>query len=72
MSKPIRKFLYLHGEKSVPIIVHARSRPSEKSIPLRGTWVVKEFSADGWFMPCFPEITWGTLKNQKFIGEWKP
>ena len=67
----MKKYLYLHGAKQHPIFVHADSRPSAKSVPKRGTWIVKEFNGKEWQMPAFPEIMWGTLKHQKYVGEIK-
>lgn len=80
-------FLYLEPKTFAPLMIKAKVRPSEKTIPERGTWVVQEwtkcYSCDydkegtyirkcaNWNIPCFPEITWGTLKKLIFIGKVK-
>ena len=65
----MKKFLYLAPENDAPVIVNAKHRPSEKNIPTRGTWVLREWYEGKWTMPCFPEITWGRLKYLKFVGK---
>lgn len=53
------------------IRIQANRRPSEKSIPKRGTWVVYEYHPDYkgcWCMAPFPEITWPRLKQMTYIG----
>jgi hypothetical protein len=37
-------------------------------MPKRGTLVVRELVNGKWEMPCFPEITWGVLKDLQFLG----
>ena len=64
----MRVYLYLH-DKGGTIGIRAKQKPSEKSEKRSGTWVVREWTADGWQMPCFPEITLGVLtKHCKYIG----
>lgn len=56
------------GEHSI-IRIRGKRKPSIKSMPTRGTWVVQEIYEDKWQMPCFPEITWGTLSKLYFNGK---
>jgi len=53
------------------IRIQSTRKPTEKTIPKRGTWVVYEFHRDykgKWCMAPFPEITWPRLKQMKYIG----
>lgn len=68
----MKEFVYFEkGRKAYPIKVLAKKRPSEETIPHWGTWVVNEWTGKEWVMPCFPEITWGTLKKLTYFGELK-
>lgn len=61
-------FLATDGEI---IRITSNRKPSEKSVPKRGTWVVSEFHRDykgKWAIPAFPEITWPRLKQMTYIG----
>jgi len=65
----MKRYLYLELETDAPIMVFAKRRPSRLTIPIRGTWIVKEWFKGKWNMPCCPEITWGTLMTLKFVGK---
>lgn len=67
----MKKYLYVGPIDLAPLMVLAKRRPSEKTIPRSGTWVVREWHDKEWLMPCFPEITWGTLKKMLFVGQIK-
>ncbi len=68
----MRQFLYLEQKTHAPVIVFAKKKPSEKTIPRNGAWVLTEWTGKKWSLPCFAQITWGTLKKQlTFIGEVK-
>lgn len=61
---------FMPESKSLLRIQHNR-RPSLSTIPRSGTWLISEFNTElnRWEMGCFPEITWGTLKNLMYCGE---
>lgn len=61
-------FYYLTEDEGV-IRVGANRKPSMGTALLGKTWVVSEFDGRKWIMPCFPEITWGTLKKCEYIGK---
>ena len=65
----MNKYFYLTKNKNIPIYVTAKRKPSIYTMPKSGTWVVREWYDGGWHMPCFPEITWGMLKNFQYIGK---
>jgi len=70
----MNKYLYSCREdgKLLFLQVIANKRPSEKNIPRRrGAWSLREYSDGQFRMPCFPEITWGTLKKMNYIGKLK-
>ena len=63
-------FFYSLRETTIPCIrITSKKKPSAKTIPLRGTWVVREFDGIIWVMPCFPEITWGRLSRMHYVGK---
>jgi hypothetical protein len=65
-------YLYVDTtNNNAPLLVMSKTKPSEKRIPKRGTWIVKEWYTEPckWVMPCFPEITWNRLKQLKYIGK---
>ena len=62
------KHYYYVTERDNVIMIAAKKKPSIKSMPRSGTWVVKEFHDGGWHIPCFPEIVWGTVKKLRYIG----
>lgn len=55
------------------IRIKAKRKPGPRTIPLRGVWIVQEWATNPttgeckWQMPCFPEITWGTLSRLTFV-----
>lgn len=51
----------------IRIICH--KRPSENTKPARGCWGVWELREGKWELPCFPEITWSTLKTFAYLGK---
>lgn len=59
---------YHYAADNTVIRVKASRRPSEKTKPKSGTWIVHERNNCNWEMPCFPEITWGILKTLEYIG----
>ena len=66
----MKSYYFLDTDGEIIRIKHKR-KPTEKSIPKRGTWIVYEFQRDykgKWCMACFPEITWPRLKQMKYIG----
>lgn len=75
----MRKFLYIDSKnRDCPVLISAKRKPSEKNIPRSGAWVVREWYSRsteidcyGRDIPCFPEITWGRLKELTFVGELK-
>lgn len=80
----MRKFLYIDkSDRNCPLLVSAKRKPSIHTIPRSGTWIIREWHErqenrpdgriyeGGWDIPCFPEITWGRLKELQFIGEIK-
>jgi hypothetical protein len=71
----MREFLYIDNRTRAPIKVFAKKRPSIKSMPRSGTWVVNEWNphccGGKWQIPCFPEILWERLNSMIFVGEIK-
>ena len=68
----MRKFIYLTKDTHVPIMIQWKVKPSVKSQPKSGTWVVKEYCNSCWNIPCFPEITIERInKLLTFVGEYK-
>ena len=66
----MNKYFYVTNITEEPIFVYAKQRPSKFTIPKSDTWVVREWEKGiGWGLPCFPEITWGRLKNFHYIGK---
>jgi hypothetical protein len=66
----MNKYLYLENGIH-PIIIFAKHKPSIKNMPITGTWIVDEYIGRRWVMPCFPEITWETIKTLQYIGQVK-
>lgn len=62
---------YYLSEGAHVIRIRAAKKPSVKNIPKRGTWIVNEYNGIEWRLPCFPEITWGTIKTLQYIGSLK-
>jgi hypothetical protein len=81
--KKWNKYIYLVPGTLTPLMITAKSRPSEKSIPKCGSWIVREWYRNNngiaettkeeskWDIPCFPEITWGMVKTLIFVGKVK-
>ena len=67
----MNQYFYLCEDEMI-IRIKAKRRPSKYTIPKSSTWVVNEFCGRKWQMPCYPEITWGRLKELKFIGKITP
>lgn len=66
-------FYYRVPDSANFIRIVGKRKPSLSTRPRSGTWVVRELeNRDGVFgftMPCFPEITWGRLKELIYIGK---
>lgn len=67
----IKSHYYLTTDRSCIIRIRAKKRPSIKTIPKSGTWVVNELINDEWRMPCFPEITWNFLNKLIYLYSTK-
>jgi len=67
----LRKFLYITNKSNCLIMIFARAYPSAHTVPISGTWIIREWHKSYWVMPCFPEIVWETLKKFQYIGEIK-
>ncbi len=65
---------YLYMDGKVLVRVWANKRPSEWTIPKRGTWVgnIWNVKKNEFEMPCFPEIPWGILKKMAYLGRLAP
>lgn len=63
-------FYYLTAEADV-VRIKATRKPSIKSIPKSGTWIIFEHGDKGWHIGCFPEATWGTVKDFEYLGQRK-
>lgn len=61
---------HFHYTDNVGVIrITARRRPSQSTVPKRGSWVVRELSTKGeWEMPAFPEINWVVLNAMTYLG----
>lgn len=64
-------YRYLDQENMGVIQVRASRRPSPETRPRMGTWIVKEWTTEGWKMPPFPEVTWGVLSKLIYLGSEK-
>jgi len=65
----MKKFLYTEPKTDAPIIVFAKYKPSQRTMPWpSGTWIVKEWDGKKWQTPCFPEIIWPMLKTLNYVG----
>ncbi len=69
-------FYYAMRQDDKPIIrIRAKRRPGIHTRPKSGTWTVREripYAAEfeqQWFLPAFPEITWGVLSKMHFCGK---
>jgi hypothetical protein len=62
------KYYHYLALDGVVIRVKEKRRPSEKTIPINGTWVLREYAGGTWTMPCFPEVTFGMLKSLNYLG----
>jgi len=60
---------YINCGKPGLIRIQERKQPSEKN--KKGIWIVEEFYKGKFQMPCFPEITWETLRKFIYCGEQK-
>jgi len=67
-------FYYLTENETI-IRIKKKQKPSAKTCPRSGTWVIEEYSNNSlnskWGMPCFPEITWNRLSQLTYIGKTK-
>ncbi len=61
----MRRYIYLCESGVISIL--AKRKPSLKSEPRSGTWVVREWKDGEWEMPCFPEITWRLLSRCQYL-----
>jgi hypothetical protein len=66
----LKNYHYIFVDTGVILRITEKRKPSLNTKPRSGTWIVKVFEKDsnGFVMPCFPEITWGVLKNATFLG----
>lgn len=61
-------FYFADTEGGEPIIrIKNKRKPSVTTIPWGGCWGLQEMYEGKWQMPCFPQITWGRLKQMHFI-----
>ena len=68
----MKQFVYFEkGKKAYPVKVFANKQPSEETKPKSGVWSLREWDGKSWIMPCFPEVTWGILKELIYFGELK-
>ena len=68
----MRKFIYLTKDTHTPIMIYGKVKPSIKSQPKSGTWILQEYCNSSWNYPCFPEITIERInKLLTFVGEYK-
>lgn len=63
-----RWYFYLERRARAPVMVRATRRPSDKTVPRSGTWVLYEWDGKQWALAAFPEITWPILKTLVFVG----
>ena len=62
-----RRYFYITNKGNV-ISVSAKAKPSWKTMPRSGAWVVREHTKMGYEMPAFPEIVFETIKSLIYIG----
>jgi hypothetical protein len=67
----VNLYRYLDPENMGVIQIKASRRPSVETRPRMGTWIVNEWTNEGWKMPPFPEVTWGTLSKLVYLGSEK-
>ena len=71
-------FVFCDYRISQSIRIKSKRKPSAKTIPRSGTWVLQVYNINRktgeckWVMPCIPEITWGRLSHMKFIRKELP
>lgn len=60
---------YYYTDNKNVIKLNAKRKPSYKTMPIGGTWVIREFTnKHGWEMPCFAEVTIERLNKMQYIG----
>lgn len=63
----MRFYFYLNGKNFIRVM--AENKPSVKTQPRSGTWIIREFiSGKGFALPTFPEIVFNTLKKFEYLG----
>lgn len=65
------KWFYYLDELECPIRIKAPQKPRLNRMPRSGTLIVHEFNSESkqWSIGCFPEVTWGVLKDLRYIGK---
>ena len=61
----MNEYYYIDKETRCPLMIYAKKKPSLRTEPKSGAWVIREYH-DGWHIPCFPEITWYVI-NKKLL-----
>lgn len=64
----MRAHHYLDPIDGSVIRVKANRRPSTKTRPRDGTWIVREFHKGIWTTPSFPEVTLAVLSKLNYLG----
>lgn len=65
----MRTRAYHYSDESGRCIrILAKRQPLLNGIYQNKTWVVQEKENGKWTMPCFPEITVGTLRKLEYMG----
>ena len=73
MEMSYKYFYYLKTEDGLSTIVRIKTKrkPSASTRPVSGLWAINELRDGKFVMPCYPEVTWGTLADLEFIGKQK-
>lgn len=62
------RYYYFLDDKNF-IRIKAKKKPSQKTAPRNGCWVLREWSNGfGFILPLIAQITWGRLSRMKYIG----
>lgn len=64
----MKYYHYLEQAGDVVVRVMASRKPSAKTMPRSGSWVVNERIGSMWRMPAFPEAGWHTLSQLEYLG----